>query len=294
VHGAKPLVEKEWDALQCDYVLTEYGGTPVFRDDGTIVLMTTSEKGIGWRELTVKGEPGHGSMPHGTDNALVKASEVVKRLAEYDPGARIDEMFASRVKALDFPPELERKLLDPVAQAEAFDQIEPGLARNLHSCCHTSFSPNVIHGGSKTNTIPDEIKLEVDIRTLPGETSEDVAAHLRAALGDELMESVDVDPIFEGVATQSPTHTELWRAMEEAVQLTYPGARMMPSMVTGGTDARFFRERGVPSYGAGLLSPQVPMAEFMTRFHGHNERIDVESLKLTTKFWIDIVDRLWA
>ena len=45
---------------------------------------------------------------------------------------------------------------------------------------------------------------------------------------------------------------------------------------------------------AGLLSPEVPLAEFMNRFHGHNERIDIESLKLTTQLWLDVLDRLWV
>jgi acetylornithine deacetylase/succinyl-diaminopimelate desuccinylase-like protein len=36
------------------------------------------------------------------------------------------------------------------------------------------------------------------------------------------------------------------------------------------------------------------MGEFMNRFHGHNERIDIESLRLTTKLWLDVVERLWA
>ena len=293
-YGAEQLVADEWDALQCDFVLTEYGGTPVSRGDDTIVLMTTAEKGLGARELTVHGEPGHGSMPWGTDNALVKAAEVVRRIKEYEPAARIDEMFAARVKAHAFPPELEKRLLDPNEQKAAFSELTPGLARNLHSCCHTSFSPNVITGGTKTNVIPDRVTLEVDIRVLPGETSADIEAHLRAALGDELMESVSVEPLYEGEASQSTTDTRLWTALEESVQMAYPGARIMPSMVTGGTDARFFRMRGVPSYGAGLLSPAVSMGEFMNRFHGHNERIDVESLRLTTELWLNVCDRLWA
>jgi acetylornithine deacetylase/succinyl-diaminopimelate desuccinylase-like protein len=64
--------------------------------------------------------------------------------------------------------------------------------------------------------------------------------------------------------------------------------------VTGGTDARFFRQRGIPAYGAGLLSPEVDTSEFFSRFHGHNERIDIESLRLTVQLWLDILDRLWA
>ena len=53
------------------------------------------------------------------------------------------------------------------------------------------------------------------------------------------------------------------------------------------------RERGIPAYGAGLLSDKVPLSEFLSRFHGNNERIDVDSLRLTTKLFLDVFDRLW-
>lgn len=295
-YGAKPLVEDRWDALHCDYVLTEYGGTPLMSDDGPIVLMTTAEKGGSGQILTVSGEPGHGSMPYRTDNAISKAAEIVRRIEAYNPGARIDELFIGRVKAQNFDPETEAKLLDPGRINEALEEMEPALARNLHSCCHTSFSPNIIRGGTKLNTIPDKVELEVDIRILPGETEADVLAHLNAAIGPELMGSVEIRRYAEeeSLSTSSSTDTPLWDALVDSIQMTYPGARVMPSMVTGGTDARFFRRRGVPSYGAGLLSADVSLGEFMSRFHGHNERIDIESLRLTTKLWLDVCDRLWA
>ena len=293
-HGAERLIEEEWDALQCDYVLTEYGGTPVQRDDGFIVMMTTTEKGGAGRRIVIKGEPGHGSMPYGTDNALVTAAQIVTRLVEYDPGVKIDEMFSDRVKALNFPKDLEQRLLDPVRHAEAIDELEPAMARNLHSCGHTSFSPNILNGGEKINTIPDQVTLDVDIRILPGETQDDVEQHLRTALGDQLFDSVTIERLTESEASQSSTDTPLWQALVDSVQMAYPGARVLPSMVTGGTDSRFFRRKGVHCYGAGLLSPQIGFGEFQTRFHGHNERIDVESLRMTTQLWLDILDRTWA
>jgi di/tripeptidase len=33
----------------------------------------------------------------------------------------------------------------------------------------------------------------------------------------------------------------------------------------------------------------VEPAEFGRRFHGNDERIDVESLRLTTQLWLDVV-----
>jgi len=292
-YGAESLIESDWEALQCDYVLTEYGGSPLITPEETIVLLTTAEKGLGARRLHVHGSPGHGSMPWNTDNAINKAAAIVQRIESYNPGARIDELFTSRVRSHNFPAELQARLLDPGQIVEALGELEPDLARNLHSCCHTSFSNNVIHGGTKTNTIPDEVVLEIDIRVLPGETTADVEEHLMNAIGPELMGSVTVEEIHDGASTESSTDTVLWDALTDSIQMSYPGARVLPSMVTGGTDARFFRRRGVPAYGAGLLSSQVGMGEFMSRFHGHNERIDVESLRLTTKLWLDVCDRLW-
>ena len=58
------------------------------------------------------------------------------------------------------------------------------------------------------------------------------------------------------------------------------------------TDARVFRNMGSIAYGAGLFSPAVSPGEFSTRFHGHDERVDVESLELSTNFWIDVAKDL--
>jgi len=292
VWGAKPLVENEWDHLRCDYVLTEFGGIPLHSPSGTSILVTTAEKGIGWRRLTVKGSPGHGSAPWGADNALVKASAVVQRLSQYSPKAKLDELWAARVLALGLDKDLTGRLLDPNQIDAALHELPPGIAANAHACSHTTFSPNVIEGGVKTNVIPDKVVIEVDIRTLPGETAADIKAHLDAALGD-LVDHVEYEDIHTDPSTASPTDNRLWEALVGSTNAAYPQAKVIPSIVSGGTDARFFRNRGAIAYGAGLLSPAVDTVEFFRRFHGHNERIDVDSLRLTTQLWLDVVDRLW-
>jgi acetylornithine deacetylase/succinyl-diaminopimelate desuccinylase-like protein len=292
-HGAERLIRDEWDALRCDYVLTEFGGIPLHSSQGTSILVTTAEKGVGWRKLTVKGSPGHGSAPWGSDNALVKASEVVRRLAAYQPQPKLDELWAARVKAMGLPDDLGRRLLDPSALGEALSELPPEVARYSHACCHTTFSPNVMRGGVKTNVIPDKVEIEVDIRTLPGETGEDVMQHLRAALGD-VFDWVETEIIHEDASTASPIDNPLWTALTGSMSEAFPEARIIPSIVTGGTDSRFFRQKGVVAYGAGLLSARLDAGEFFRRFHGHNERIDRDSLRLTTQLWLDVVDRLWV
>jgi acetylornithine deacetylase/succinyl-diaminopimelate desuccinylase-like protein len=100
---------------------------------------------------------------------------------------------------------------------------------------------------------------------------------------------VEVDVINDGSATSSPMETPMWDAIGRAVANAYPEASLVPRLTAGGTDARFFRDRGSVAYGAALFSRSVGAAEFATRFHGHDERVDVESLALTTQLWLDVV-----
>jgi acetylornithine deacetylase/succinyl-diaminopimelate desuccinylase-like protein len=290
--GAKWMADEHWDAIACQYVLTELGGwsdTPAGRPRQ--VAVTVAEKGLAWRRIRVGGTPGHGSMPYGSDNALVKAAEVVRRLAEYRPTPRIDDLWRSQVDVMDLDPELKAGLLDPARLWDTFERLPGRLAKRCHALTHTTFSPNVVHGGQKTNTIPDEVVLEVDIRTVPGTGRAEVDAHLRDALGP-LYDEVDVSVLFDDMASMSPTQSPLWDVLREATQVAYPGAELSPGMVAGATDARYFRDRGAVALGAGLFSESISFESFGNRFHGNDERVDVESLGLTTDLWLDVARRL--
>src|SRR5207244_8282863 len=82
-YGAKWLVENEPDAVRAEYVITEAGGfrLPLPSSGGPKLPVIVGEKGTHWCMLRIRGTPGHGSMPFRTDNALVKAAEVVRRMA---------------------------------------------------------------------------------------------------------------------------------------------------------------------------------------------------------------------
>ena len=243
---------------------------------------------MAWRRLRIKGTPGHGSMPYRADNALVKTAAVINRLTDYRPAPQVHELWRERVETLPLPDDLRALLLDPASIDEALASMPGRSGAGLHASCHTTFSCNVIDGRMKTNVIPDRIDLGVDIRTLPGEDAASVDAHLRAALGD-LYEQVDVEIVLNDPATISRTGTPLWDSIAHAVAQPFPSARLSAQLAVGFTDSRIYREMGAVAYGAGLLSPSLGPAEFGYRFHGNNERIDVESLDLTTQFWLNVV-----
>jgi len=162
--------------------------------------------------------------------------------------------------------------------------LPPAAARIAHACTHTTISPNVAHGGQKTNTIPDSVDLDIDIRLIPGDTIETARSYLQEAIGD-LWDRVEITQLQHAEATRSATSNALWDTIATKAQATYPGATLQPGLIVGGTDARFFREKGSIAYGAGLYSPDVTFESFGQRFHGNDERIDTESLGLSAQFW---------
>ncbi len=287
-HGAQWMADHAADAIRADYVLTESGGLHSGSPEAPFVGINVGEKGVAWRRLRVRGTPGHGSAPYRSDNALVKAAAVVQRLADYRPAPRFHELWREKVSTLGLDDEMQRLLLDPAGIDEVLATLPKGTASHLHACTHTTFSCNVVHGGMmKTNIIPDVVELEVDIRTLPGEDGDDVQAHLRAALGD-LADAVEVEVLMNDPATISPITTPLWDSLQRAIARPFPTARPTPQLVVGFTDARIYRQMGAVAYGAGLFSPSLDTSDYGLRFHGNDERIDVESLALTTNLWIDV------
>lgn len=278
-HGARWMADNHADDIMADYVLTDNGGLHGGSDEGPTIGVTVAEKGVAWRRLTVKGTPGHGSMPYRKDNALIKAAAVVQRLADYRPPPRFGELWRTRVEQLPVDSDTKRLLLDESRIDSLLDAMPSApTASFLHACTHTTFSANVADGGGemKTNVIPDTVHLEVDVRTLGGEGPDEVTAHLNAALGD-LAAEVEVSPLMNDRATVSGIDNPLWDAMGRAAARPFPGASLTPSMSVGFTDARIYREMGAIAYGAGLLSPDLEQGDFASRFHGHDERIDVES-----------------
>ena len=292
--GAEWFKHNQPDAIAADYVLTESGGLHGGTESTPTITVNVGEKGISWRRLRVKGTPGHGSRPFRSDNALVKAAAVVQRLAEYRPTPRFHELWTQQVAMLDVDEESKAAMLDPNRIDQWLDNLPINSpAAHLYSCTHTTFSPNVVSSDSvmKNNVIPDQVDINVDIRTMPGDNEEEIRAHLNEALGD-LADKVEVEILMHHSASMSSTNTPLWDSLQKAVGNHFPHARLSAQLIVGFTDSRVFREMGATAYGAGLFSPELSIADYGTRFHGNDERIDVESLRLSTQLWIDVAKDL--
>ena len=295
--GAKWLVDHHWDAVGCDYQLTEIAYPPVATPAGPAYPVAVAEKGAYWRILTARGVPGHGSQPYGRENAVVDLGRAIARLAEAPTPVAISDEWRAILEVLGLGPELTGALLDPDlvdAAIEAIAATDPAMSRLVHALTHLTVSPNVVRGGVKSNVIAEEGTAEIDIRTLPGQDETTVDDHLRKVLGSELYDRLQMAPIMDSPSTRSVNAGPLWEALGDGYEHVAGTRRRFPSIITAGTDARFFRPRGTVAYGAGLFDQRLGTGEFATMFHGHNERVSVDSMALTTDLLDVTIERFGA
>jgi acetylornithine deacetylase/succinyl-diaminopimelate desuccinylase-like protein len=285
-YGAAWLTENAWDDVKADYLVTEFGGMrfPLAGGSPKLPLMA-AEKGSQWTRLRVRGTPGHGSMPYQSDNALVKAAEIITRVGKYKAPLRLHSIWRQFVDGLDLPAASRLALSNAATFDMALDRGPEGTAPMFYAATRTTFSPNIAHSGVKINVIPDSAEIDIDVRTIAGDDGPKVREMLREAIGPDLWKDVEITAEGDNPASESPTRTPLWDTLTKVTQKLVPGAETIPFLIVGATDARYFRRKGVTAYGYGLMSERISFKDFAKMFHGNNERIDQESLRLSTELF---------
>jgi acetylornithine deacetylase/succinyl-diaminopimelate desuccinylase-like protein len=286
-YGAEWLMKNQPDFMRVDYAISEAGGIPL---TPSRVLLTIGEKGAAWKRVSFKGTPQHGSMPYKSDNAVLKAAIAADRLAKYTPPVRLEYLrMMSEGLGLNFFTRLmlSNSLLLPLAIRSATKQ-NPVMGRLLHALSRMTISPNVLHGGLKTNVVPGEAYIDVDIRILPNQDDEYIEKHLRKAMGSlgqeaEIGKPPDMPGFFTSVGTASDPDSEIIPYMKKAVSEYYPEVEFVPLVMPGATDMRYLREEGTQAYGFSLFPPGSPLNTMATLPHGPNERVSLKTIECTFK-----------
>jgi acetylornithine deacetylase/succinyl-diaminopimelate desuccinylase-like protein len=286
-YGVIPLVERHWDEVGCEYLITETGAPMLSGVAGPGLPVMVAEKGSQWQRLRATGTSGHSSQPFATDNALVALAEAVAGVAKLPEPVTITEEWRRFVAAWEPAPEIADDLLDPQRVDAAIARLaveDVGLARWVHACTRMTVSPTRIQAGAMANVVPDEAVADIDIRCLPGQDGAEGANHLRKALRPGLAETVKVETLLADAPTASPPDGLLWSAMADACKEITGSRRLLPTIMPGATDARHFRRRGTVAYGAALFDPALGFGDAVASAHASDEKISERSLGLTAAF----------
>jgi len=296
-YGSKWLVENHPELVTAEYAIGESGGFSLHLGRSTFYPIQVAEKGICWIKARVNGEPGHGSMPR-DDSAVLRLAEAIARLrtTSLPPHpTRLVRDFLEAVAAEQ--PRLARPLLRVLTHPRILPHVlrvipDKSVARGLSAILANTATPTVLRAGSKINVIPDHAEADIDGRTLPGQTSQDLLRELRAVLGPDVELEVikEADPVVT-----EPVDSPLYRLIKSEIESREPEATVVPYMIPGYTDAKYFTKTGAKWYGFSPVKIERGSGiKFAEMFHGHNERVPIEGLHWGAELLYSVVSRFCA
>lgn len=270
------------------YVINEGGGGADV--EGRIqISVEVTQKLPYWLRLTAQGQPGHGSRPQPA-TSVTRLVAALERLRGHEFEIRVipavDRYFRGLAAAMAPPwrsryADMQAALGEPGVEDELLRE-NPGHYGLVRNTC----SMTRLGGSEKINVVPTEAWAELDCRLLPDQDPDAFLAELGAVLGDE----VAVETLMGFTPGQSSAETGLFRAIEEVTRTHYPGASVVPSVLTAFTDSHFLRDLGITAYGYEPFA--VPLEDF-AGIHGNNERISVANIRRGVLVMSDLLER-WA
>jgi len=279
--GSRFLVENHRQLVEAEYAIGESGGFSLHLGDTTFFPIQVAEKGFCWVRARITGEPGHGSMPR-QDSVVTRLGEALAKLGNASlPLHATDHVsrFLDAVRAQQ--PALIQPLVRLLARPQLLARVAkllPGVsvARSFSALLANTAAATVVRAGAKTNVIPGVAEFEIDGRTLPGQTDEDLLRELRAVLGPDV--ELEIIKSAPPIVTE-PYESPVFESMRRQINTREPAAVVIPYMIPGFTDAKYFSQTGARWYGFSPVKIEKGSGiKFADMFHGHDERVPVAGL----------------
>lgn len=249
--------------------------------DAPVALVGVAEKGYLTVDLVARGEGGHSSMPPSSSAAGTVAAAVV-RLEDHPLAARLSgptgAMFDAVGPEMAFPMRLvlaNRWLTAPLLTAVL--AAKP----STNATVRTTTAVTMLSGSDKENVLPREATATVNFRLVPGDTVDEVLAHVRGVVGPD----IEVRPHGSGndASPVSRADGPAWDALATAIRETFPDAVVAPFLFVGATDAGRFAPKCDATY---RFSPIRFADADLDRLHGVDERIAVDALGPLVSFYV--------
>jgi acetylornithine deacetylase/succinyl-diaminopimelate desuccinylase family protein len=223
------VVDEEYASIGADAIASAWSADGAVVTEPTDLQVAVGHKGFAWIDVATMGRAAHGSRPQDGRDAIIRMGRVLQRLESLDRALQL---------------------------------------RTPHPIMGTgSLHASIISGGRELSSYPDRCRLQMERRTIAGESGETA----RNEVVQILRELSTEDPEFEATATLafsrppyelSPEHPLVQRLIEAA---TETGSRSAAIGMSFWTDAAVLASAGIPSVlfgpgGAGLHSVQ----EFVT------------------------------
>jgi acetylornithine deacetylase/succinyl-diaminopimelate desuccinylase-like protein len=270
-NGVNWLVAKHRDLINAMYCINSDSGDGQMRSGKRILsAVQVGEKGSMGFSLEVKNPGGHSSIPR-RDNAIYRLADALTRLSKFEFPIRLNpatRMYFERMAMTQPDPSARdmRSLLASPPDRSAIDRL--AATPYYNALMRTTCVATRLEGGHASNALPQSARATINCRLLPDESPDEVIRTLRMIIADE---SVTVTPSNPLPGSLSPLAPELLAVVSKIAAELWPGVPVVPDMEPGGTDGRYLRPAGIPTYGISGLFDDIDDV----RAHGKDERIAV-------------------
>jgi carboxypeptidase PM20D1 len=269
-------------AKQMCRILQAQGVEPAFILDGggavedEFAYVGVAEKGYADITLSIAGEGGcahDAKQPTGFEKLIFAAADVARHPMKPKLCQPVEWMLKSMANHLP-----------PVARLmAAYPRLFWPILRAGHIVSSAQIRSTAVPVQFKGSTVKAMIARQTSVtyhcRILPGDTVEDVIAHLRDTAG--FFGDIRLTVLgAERPSGLSPATGPAWEALATAIQILWPQAAPVPCLYPGTTDARCYEELGGNIY---RFSPFRTGEEEGPR--SINERISLENLELGIQFY---------
>lgn len=273
------------------FMLCDEGGSlvrdPVGGVKGSFAAVGIFEKGYGDLRFTARSKGGHSSTPpKGTP--IARLAQFISHVEKHDPfrsafSPAVDAMFENLAPyCSSFPLKLVMHnlwLFKPVLK-----KIMPAISSQAAAMLKTTIAFTMQKGSDGYNVIPQEAWVTANLRYIPHQSTDESNALISAIAKKYGLET-------EVVAYGKPSRSldlsgRAFDMTKRAIKKIFPGVGIMPYVVTGGTDSRFYD--GICD-SCVRFSPVNYGPEQMSGMHGIDENIEQGVLPMAVDYYKEII-----
>ena len=290
MNSTRILAYERPDLAKAEYALnSDAGGGDIDENGKAIVyLIQAAEKTYVTWEITATNPGGHSSRPR-PDNAIYDLADAINKIQAYRFPVRWSDMtlefFAETGKQLggELGAAMIRFAENP-EDTKASDRL--AVESSYVGTTRTTCVVTMLRGGHAENALPQSATATVNCRVFPGVPVADVKQALQREIGNDTIEFAETYPPTESPISE--LREDIRAAVSEAVQVRYPGVKMIAYMESGGTDGMHFRRAGIPTWAMSgvFMNPDEMFA------HGLNERVPVKAFYDALDHWSVIIKDL--
>ena len=300
-NGVDWLLQNHRDLIDAEFALNpDLGGVSTDHGKPLTVEFEATEKLYADYQVLATNPGGHSSLPK-PDNAIYHVADALGVLEKspfpFELNAVTREYFGQMAKVETGQAAADmRAILGEQPDPAAIQRLSQDARYN--STMRTTCVATMLSAGHAPNALPQRADANVNCRIFPGHSQEDIRLALVHMFNDPKLtiryrndagELTDHGSDRKAMAPP-PLRTDVMESLRKVAAKLWPGAPVIPTMVTASSDSVYTMHAGIPSYGIS----GVAVDRDDVRMHGKDERLKVDSYYTGVEFYYQFLKALTA